>query len=99
MDASPLQAEVRVVGQQRIKGQLEEAVHRASSGVDGCNAGGSQHDVFLLGVLADITQKGRLTRACFSGEKNRLAGILNQVQGILKFGVMGVYVAHTVVLF
>jgi hypothetical protein len=41
----------RVVGQERMEGQLEEAVERLSASIDGCDARGSEDDIFLLGVL------------------------------------------------
>lgn len=69
MDASPLQAEVRVVGQQGIEGQAEEAVQRAASGVDGGDARGSQYDVLLLRIGADVFQEGRFARTGLSRQE------------------------------
>ena len=54
VDAPLLQAQVGVVGQQGVEGQLEEAVQGASARVDGGDTCGGQHDVLLAHVVADI---------------------------------------------
>ena len=50
----PACAEARVVGQERIEGEFEETMERAATGIDGGNAGGGQHDMFLARVGAYI---------------------------------------------
>ena len=51
--------------------------------------------VFLLGMFADIPEKGRLSRTRFPRQENRLAGVLYEVQGILKLLVLSVgYEGH-----
>jgi len=95
VDASSLQAEIGIIGQQRIKRQFEETVQRASPRIDGGNSRRSQHNVFLLGMFADIPEKGRLSRTRFPRQENRLAGVLYEVQGILKLLVLSVgYEGH-----
>ena len=91
MQLSPFQAEVRVVGQKRMEGQFEETVQGASSGIDGGYSRRCQHHMLFLDMGTDILQEGRFTRTCFPRQENRLAGVLNQIQCILKFGVMGIY--------
>ena len=53
-----LQTQVRIIGQQRMKRQLEEAVQRAASGIDGCYPCRSQHHMFLAYIVADVAQEG-----------------------------------------
>ena len=47
--------------------------------------------------FADITQECRFSRTGFSCQKDRLTGILNQIQCILKLGVVSVY-AHNIII-
>ena len=54
MDASALKAQVRIVRQDGIKRKFEEAVHRASSGIDCGNAGRSKNDIFLFRIGTDM---------------------------------------------
>lgn len=82
---------LRVVRQKRMKRELEKAVQGTSARIDGRNARRSQHHIFLFGMLADVFQESRLTRARFSGQEDRLAGVLDELQGILKFRIVGIY--------
>ena len=68
-------------------------MHRTSSGIDCSNSGRSKYNIFLFGMLADITQKCRFSRTRFPGQKDRLSGVLNQIQCILKCSIVSVY-AH-----
>ena len=54
MDASALKDQVRIVRQDGIKRKFEEAVHRASSGIDCGNAGRSKNDIFLFRIGTDM---------------------------------------------
>ena len=97
VDASPLQTEVRVIGQQGVEGQFEEAVQGTASGIDGGYSGRGKHYMLFLRIRADIFQEGRFARTCFARQEYGLTGILNEVQGILKLFIMGVYLhfVHT----
>ena len=57
VDASPLQTEVRVVGQQGVEGQFEEAVQGTASGIDGGYAGRCKHHVLFLCIRAEYFRK------------------------------------------
>ena len=52
-----------------MEGELEEAVERGATGIDGCDARRGEDDVLLLGVLGYVAQEGALTRARLSGEE------------------------------
>ena len=88
VDASPLKAEVRVIGQQGVERQFEEAVQGTASGIDGGYAGRGKHYMLFLRIRADIFQEGRFARTCFARQEYGLTGILNEVQGILKLFVL-----------
>ena len=90
VDASPLQAEIGIIGQQRIKRQLEETVQCTPARIDGGNSRRSQHYMLFLGMPADIPEKGGFARTRFSRQKNGLAGVLYEVQSILKLFVLGI---------
>ena len=47
--------------------------------------------MLFLHVGTYIFQEGRFTRAGLARQENGLAGVLNQVQCILEFGVTGIY--------
>ena len=68
--------------------QFEEAVHGAAAGVDSCNAGRCEHNVFLFRVFADVAQEGGLACSGFAREKHRLTGILDEFQGVLKLRIV-----------
>ncbi len=72
-------------------------MHRTSTGIDCGNSGRCKYNMLLLGMLADITQECRFSRTGFSCQKNRLTGILNQIQCILKLSVVSVY-AHNIII-
>ena len=74
-----------------MEGQFEETVQGASSRIDGGDSRWCQYHMLLSDMGANIFQEGRFTRTCFPRQENRLAGVLNQVQCILEFGVMGIY--------
>ena len=74
-----------------MKRKFEEAVQSAATGINGSDSGGCQHDVFLLGILTDVFQESRFTRSCFPCQENRLASVGDQLQGILKLLITGVY--------
>ena len=61
-----------------------------SARVDGGDACGGQYDVFLAYVVADVAQEGRLARTGLPRQEERLAGVLHEVQGVLKLTVAGV---------
>ena len=61
--------------------------------IDCGNSGRCKYNMLLLGMLADITQKCRFSRTRFPGQKDRLSGVLNQIQCILKCSIVSVY-AH-----
>ena len=63
----------------------------ASSGIDSRDARWRQDHVLFLHVGTHIFQEGRFTRTGLARQKYRLASILDEVQRILKFGVMGIY--------
>ena len=88
VDASPLKAEVRVIGQQGVERQFEEAVQGTASGIDGGYAGRGKHYMLFLRIRADIFQEGRFARTSFARQEYGLTGILNEVQGILKLFVL-----------
>jgi len=46
----------------------------------GVAMGQAKYNMLLLGMLADITQECRFSRTGFSCQKDRLTGILNQIQ-------------------
>ena len=91
VDASPLQTEVRVVGQQGVEGQFEETVQRAASGIDGSYSGRGKHYMLFLRIRADVLQEGRFARTCLACQENRLTGVLDKFQGILKLFVLCVW--------
>ena len=41
-------------------------------------------------MLADVFQESRFARTCLTREKDRLAGLHDEVKRILKFGIIGV---------
>ena len=86
---SPLK--LRIIGQEWMKRKLEKTVQGTATRIDSRNTRRSQYYIFLFGMLTDVFQKCRLTRSRFSGQKDRLAGILDEFQCILKFGVVGIY--------
>ena len=90
VNAPFLQTQVRVIGRKWMERQFEEAVQRTASCVDGRYAGRSQHHMLLLGIVADVSQEGTLTRPRLSGQEQRLASVLHQVQCILKLLVGGI---------
>lgn len=90
VDASPLQTEIRVIGQQGVEGQFEEAVQGTASGIDGGYAGRCKHHVLFLCIRADVLQEGRFARTCLARQEYGLTGILDEVQGVLKLFVLGI---------
>jgi hypothetical protein len=46
--------------------------------------------MLLARVLADVSQKGRLTRSGLTRKKHRLVRILQQGKRILKLGIVGI---------
>ena len=80
----------RIVGQQGVEWQSEEAVERGASGVDGRDASRGEDHVLLLGGLCDIFQERRLTRAGLPCEKERATGIVDDLEGILPLLVIEV---------
>ena len=88
VDASALQAEVRIVGRQRMEGQLKETVERTASCIDGCNAGWGQHHVLFARLTADVSQKGTLSRTRFAGEEEAMPRVFHQVESILELAVL-----------
>ena len=76
-------AVARVVGEQGVEGQSEEAVEGGASGVDGGDASGREDHVFLLCVAGDVAQERRLTRPCLSRKKERATGIVDDLEGVL----------------
>lgn len=76
MDGNPaLKAQVRIVRQDGIKRKFEEAVHRASSGIDCGNAGRSKNDIFLFRIAQIYRRNGGFTRTGFPVER-RTAGYI-----------------------
>ena len=63
--------------------QFKETMQGCTSCVDGCNACGSQNDVFFLGGSGNITQESRFTRPRFTGEEKRTTGKLYDLKCIL----------------
>ena len=98
MQLPPL--EFRVVGQQRMEGQLEEAVQGTSSGIDSRYSRRCEHDMLLFRRAAYIFQKRGFSRPCLAREEDRLPGILYQLECVLKFGVVRIYlyVLHHVII-
>ena len=80
----------RVVGQQGMEGQFEEAVQRLSAGVDGCNTCRSQDDELLPGMFGDIAEERRFTRPCFAGQEKRATGELYNLKSLLPLLVVKV---------
>ena len=80
----------RVVGQQGMEGQTEEAVQRRTAGIDGGDTRRCEDDVFLLRVLGNVAQEGALTRAGLSREEKRTTGIVHDLQGVLPLLVVEV---------
>ena len=80
-----------VIGQERMKRELEKAVQGAASGIDGCYAGRCQYHVLLPWVATDIFQQSGLTRTGFACEENRVAGKLYEFQRVLEFRILKVY--------
>ena len=62
-----------------------------SSCIDGRDARRRQNHVFFLHVGTHVFQEGRFTRTGLARQENRLASVLDEVQRILKFGVVGIY--------
>ena len=85
------------IRQQRIEREFEETMHRTSSGIDSSDACRGEYNMFLFGIFADVTQECRFPCTRFPGQENRLTRILNQVQGVLKRCVIGVY-AHNQII-
>ena len=79
-----------VIGQQRMKRQLEEAVQRGASCVDGGYPGRSEDDVFLVDVFGDIAQERRFTRPCLSCEKERVTGKADNLERVLQLRIIQV---------
>jgi hypothetical protein len=77
-----------VIGQERMKRELEKAVQGAASGIDGGYSGRGKHYMLFLRIRADIFQEGRFARTCLARQEYGLTGILNEVQGILKLFVL-----------
>ena len=44
-----------VVGQERVEGQFEETMQRASAHINGCDTGGSEYHVLLFRMFADVS--------------------------------------------
>ena len=63
--------------------QFEEGVQRLASRIDSGNAGRGKYDIFLLGLLGYVAQKGRLTRPCLSCKKERATGVLDNLERLL----------------
>ena len=78
--------ELGIVWQERVEGELEETVQCASSCVDGGDARGGKHHVFLLHMAAHIAQKGTLTGAGLAGEEERMLRETDERKRILEFG-------------
>ena len=92
VDASPLQTEVRVIGQQGVEGQFEEAVQGTASGIDGGYSGRGKHYMLFLRIRADIFQEGRFARTCFARQEYGLTGIpvsYTHLSGRICKGFMG----------
>ena len=81
----------RIIGQQGMEGELEEAMKGAAPGIDGGNARGCQHHVLLAHVFTHIAQEGTLARAGTSCKEHRLAGEAHKGERILEFGGGRVY--------
>ena len=80
-----------------LEREFEETMHRTSSGIDSSDACRGEYNVFLFGIFADVTQECRFPCTRFPSQENRLTRILNQVQGVLKRCVIGVY-AHNQII-
>ena len=70
--------------------QMEETVKGDTTCIDGGNTRGSQYDGLLLGIACHMAQKSRFTRPRLSGEKERVTGIFDYLDGLLPFLVVGV---------
>lgn len=73
-----------------MEGELEKAVQGGASGVDGGYASRGEDNVLFLCVGADIPQECRLTGAGFSREEKRTAGVLYDLECLLKLLVVEV---------
>ena len=91
------QIELVIIDEISMVREFEETMHRTSSGIDSSDACRGEYNVFLFGIFADVTQECRFPCTRFPGQENRLTRILNQVQGVLKRCVIGVY-AHNQII-
>jgi Tfp pilus assembly protein PilO len=66
-------------------------MQRAASRIDGGYARWRQDNMLLLHVITHITEKSGLTRTGFTGQEERLTGVLDKIERILKLLVVGVY--------
>ena len=89
-DLAMAQTIVGIVGQNQMERQVEETVKGGSPHVDGGNTCGSEHNVFLARVLTYIFDEGRLSRPGFPGKEEALVAEAHEVQGILKFLIVGI---------
>ncbi len=77
-----------VIGNKRMKRDLEETVKCGATGVDGSDACRGEDDVFLLGVGGNVSEKSRFTRPRLSGEEKRAMGKLNDLESLLHLRVL-----------
>ena len=78
--------ELGIIRKEWVEGEFEETVQCTSSCVDGGDARGGKHHVFLLHMAAHIAQKGTLTGAGLAGEEERMLRETDERKRILKFG-------------
>ena len=80
----------RIVGHKGMKREFEEAMEGDTSCIDGSNACGCQHHVFLLGMLTDVFQECRFASSRLSREEKGVGSELNKIQRIPKLRVLGI---------
>ena len=78
-----------------MEGELEKAMKRGASGIDGGYTSRREDDMFLLGGLGDVAEKRRFTRACLSGKEKRATGKLYDLQSFLKLFVVKIDLFQT----
>ena len=83
-------AVVGVVGQKKMKRQVEKTMERRPTHVDGSNACRGEHNVFLACMLTDIFDEGRLSSTRLSGEEKTLISKLHEIERVLEFFVVWV---------
>ena len=83
-DTSVLQAQIRIIGQHRAKRQLEKRMKRHPFRINRRYPCRRQYDILLFRMCADVFQERGFTRSGLPGQKDGLARMGDQLQGILK---------------